>query len=370
MVYGRSVLRGISRYLVENEPWSLYLDMRELVAEPPSWLGMWDGDGVISRSTTPELAGLLKRKNIPTVDLTDIYGDLGLPHIWTNHERVGEMAADHLFERGFKHFGYCGFSDHNWSTRRYKGFASRMHNKGFTVSAYQSPWGEVPGNTWDHRQNEIANWLIALPKPVGIMCCNDMRGQHVLDACRRAELSVPEEVTVIGVDNDEILCGLCDPPLSSVVLNTERIGYEAAYLLDQLMKGHQPSVTEIVIDPLGIETRQSSDVLAIEDNAIAAAVKFIRERACDGITVNEVLDHVPLTRGVLERKFRKYLGRSPQSEIRQVQMKRVKTLLVETDLPLEKIAAMTGFEHPEYMNVVFKRLTGQSPGRYRRQTKP
>lgn len=365
LVYGRGVLRGIRRYLVAHGAWSLYLEQRELQAEPPAWLARWDGDGVISRSTTPELARQLRRRGLPTVDLTDIHGDLGLPHLWTDHEQVGELAAQHLLERGFRHFGFCGFSGHNWSARRCDGFRRAVEAAGGSLSAIDLAWGTSARETWESQQETLTGWLRELPRPVGILAANDMRGQHVLEACRRLALAVPEEVAVVGVDNDELLCELCDPPLSSVVPNPERIGYEAAALLDGWMRGTRPPQTEYVVPPLGVVTRQSTDVLAIGDPLIAAAVRYIREQACQGISVSDVLRHVPASRSVLERRFRKYLGRSPQEEIRQVQLKRTRQLLVETELPLERIAALVGFAHPEYLSVVFKRETGLSPGRYR-----
>ncbi len=200
------------------------------------------------------------------------------------------------------------------------------------------------------------------------MCCNDLRGQQTLDACRRGEQFVPEAVAVIGVDNDEVLCALCDPPLSSVVPNAERVGYEAAALLDRLMQGERSESSEILIAPRGIETRQSTDVLAIDDSLVAAAVKCIRERACQGLTVDEVLRQVPLSRSMLEKRFRRYLQQTPQEAIRSVQIKRVKQLLLETDLPLEAISHLAGFKHVEYMSVVFKRETAQTPGRFRRES--
>jgi LacI family transcriptional regulator len=211
--------------------------------------------------------------------------------------------------------------------------------------------------------------LKGLPKPLGVMACNDMRGQHVLEACARVRLRVPEEVAVIGVDDDALLCELCDPQLSSVVPNAEGVGYEAAALLDRLMAGKAPLKTPLLISPLGITTRQSTDILAVEDPHIATALRFIREHACLGATVGDVLAHVPLSRTMLERGFRKYLGRSPQQEIRAIQMKRVSQLLADTNLKLAEIAELAGFKHPEYLNVAFKRDTGQTPGKYRKASK-
>lgn len=366
LAYGRAVLRGINRYVVAHQPWSLFLDLRELIVEPPAWLDHWQGDGIISRSTTPELARKLKRRGLPTVDLTDVYGDQGLPHIWTDHHAVGRLAAMHLLERGFRNFAFCGFSGHDWSVRRREGLLSALGQTERPCALYESPWQSREKVSWEDQQQAIGAWLRALPKPVGVMATNDMRGQHVLDACRREELAVPEEVAVVGVDNDELLCNLCDPPLSSVVPNPERVGYEAAAMLDRLMQGKPLEREELLIEPLGLVTRPSSDVLAIDDPLVASAVRFIREHACDGLSVDDVLRHVPVSRSILERKFRKYLQRSPQVEIRSVQLKRTKQLLAETDHSLETIARLVGYQHAEYLSVVFKRETGQTPGQYRR----
>ena len=201
------------------------------------------------------------------------------------------------------------------------------------------------------------------------MACNDVRGQHVIDACARIGLAVPEEVAVIGVDDDEVLCELCDPPLSSVIANPERIGYLAAELLDDLMAGAEPPASVQVVEPLGIATRQSTDVTAIDDPEIALAVKLIRENACKGMTVDDLLARVPLSRSILERRLRKHVGLSPMGLIRQTQIKRIRQLLAETELPLDRIGPLAGFRHAEHMCVVFKREVGQTPGTYRRQTR-
>ncbi|MGV3608652.1 MAG: XylR family transcriptional regulator [Planctomycetaceae bacterium] len=370
LAYGRAVLKGISRYMVARQQWSLYLDLRELIVSPPVWLDDWQGDGIICRSTTPELARRFDQRGIPVVDLTDIHGDLGLPHIWTENMAVGQLGAAHLLERGFRHLAFCGFSGHDWSDRRKVGFMQALGQASVTAHQFLSPWDNGNKQLWDDSQQALATWLERLPKPVGIMACNDLRGHHVLDACRRLQLAVPEEVAVLGVDNDDLLCELCHPPLSSIVLNAERVGYEAAAMLDTLMQGKAPANREQLIQPLGVVTRQSTDVLAINDPHVATAVKFIRDHACDGIAVDEILKSVPLSRSVLERRFRKYLGRSPQEEIRHVQLKRVRQLLAETDLTLERIATLAGFDHAEYMSVVFKREIGQTPGQFRRQTQP
>ncbi|QDT07112.1 Xylose operon regulatory protein [Rubripirellula lacrimiformis] len=365
MSFGRGVLEGISRYMVEAPSWSVQLDLRELLVSPPAWLRRWDGDGIITRSTTPEMADIILKWGIPTVNLTDIYGDQGIPAIWNDHAAIGRMAAEHLIERGLTNFAFCGFSDHHWSTERRIGFSAAVGERGHQAHCHASDWSQARRSGWEKQQAKIVEWLQSLPKPIGIMACNDFRGQHVLEACRSARLSIPDQVAVIGVDNDQVICDFCQPQLSSVVPAAERIGYEAAALLDRLMHGEKPARTIRLVQPLGVASRHSTDVMAIEDKEVVMALKIIRERACLGLTVQEILREVPIARSSLERRFRRSIGRSPQAEIRDVQMKRARQLLCDTDLSLAQISSLTGFKHSEYFSVVFKREIGQTPGQFR-----
>jgi LacI family transcriptional regulator len=367
LVYGRRILEGVSRYLRANRPWSIYVEQHELRSDLPGLLKRWTGDGIITRQATPSSVKLLARRRLAAVDLGDIYPPLGIARIGSADGAIGRMAAEHLLERGFQSFGCCGFSEEHWSKRRRTGFVAEINHAGRTCSVYESPRAGL--KVWKSDQTKLVEWIRLLPKPVGIFATNDLRGQHVLDACARENVAVPEQAAVIGVDNDELLCNLCNPPLSSVIPDPERIGYEAAQWLDRLMRGETPTATEKEIPPQGIAVRQSSDVFAVSDPVLAKALSYIRERACEGMTVQDLVDHLHVSRSWLERSFRRLLSRSPQSAIRMVQIKRCKELLVTTTLSLEKIAQLTGFEHPEYMSVVFKRETGDTPGRFRaRQT--
>jgi LacI family transcriptional regulator len=371
-VYDRRILRGINQYLRTHPYWSIYMDpYRQQKDTLPRWLDGWRGDGIICCSILPHFAECLRHLKIPIVNLSSYFqSPFGLPRIRSDDDAISRLAAEHLLERGFRRFAFCGYSKPAWSQRRREGFAAALANRGEWCGVYESPWGGSSSYHRSEREYEaIGRWLAALPRPLGVLACNDARGYQVLEACQRINVAVPDEVAVLGVDDDELLCSVCRPPLSSVAPNPERIGYEAAALLDHLMAGGQPPQQELLVEPLGVTTRQSTDVLALDDSTLAAAVRYIREHACEGITVPEVLKRVPLRRIELERQFRKYLGHSPQAEIRAVQLKRIKQLLAETDLPLEQIARLAGYKHPEYMNVVFKRLTGQTPGRYRRLVK-
>ncbi len=328
---------------------------------------------MICRKTSPQLAAALAKAGVPVVDLNDQFAVAGVPRIESDHRAIGAAAADHLLDRGFTRFAFCGFNDQAWSVGRRDGFVARLASLGHRrdgVFIRESSWTGPSAHPWEAEQGKIAAWLASLPKPIGVMACNDMRGQHVLDACQRIDLAVPEQAAVVGVDDDAVLCNLCDPPLSSVVPNAERVGYEAASMLARLMAGGTAATEPLLLAPVGVTTRQSTDVLAIDDPDVAAVVRFIRERACLGCSMKDVLRHAPLSRSLLERRFRKYLGRSPQAEIRAVQIKRVKQLLAESDLSLVEIAGLAGYSHPEYLSVVFKRETGQTPGQYRAQANP
>jgi LacI family transcriptional regulator len=367
-IYGRKILEGITSYQRTHQPWSIFLEERELRAPPPPWLLHRPWEGIICRSTNPKLAKAFLEQNIPVVDLNDLYSGLNLPRIRSNMQAIGRLGAEHLLERGFQNYAFCGFRDETWSTERGEGFSEAISAAGKRCMVFESRWLGRHAPSWDKDQNHLAKWLKSLPKPLGMMACNDVRGQQVLNVCQLIGASVPEEVAVVGVDNEQVLCELCNPPLSSIVPNPKRIGYEAAALLERLMAGENAPPQDMLIEPLGIVARQSTDILSIDDPEVAAAVRFIRERACQGVHVEQVVAHIAVSRSLLERRFRKYLGRSPQEEIRLVQLKRVKQLLEETELSLDSIAQLTGYEHSEYLSVVFKRMTGQTPGNYRRQS--
>ncbi len=360
--YARGLLQGIVAYQREHRPWSIFLAEHTRGDCPPDWLAHWDGDGIIARIENAAIARALRKVRLPIVDMSAARLLPSVPWFETDDAAVAQAGFEHLRERGFRHFAFCGDPHFNWSHWRQEHFehASRVEGRDcFTYS---------PTRAAGHDEvDAIARWIRKLPKPVGIMACYDLRGVQVLDACRRLGVPVPDEVAVVGVDNDELLCELAHPPLSSVTPNTRRTGYEAAALLARLMDGGKARAETHLIPPLGVATRQSSDVLAIEDPHVSRAVRFIRARACEGINVKDVLRAVPQGRRLLEARFKKLLGRTPHEEILRVQINRVRQLLIETELPLAAIAERTGFEHVEYLGVVFKRETGRTPGAYRVQ---
>jgi LacI family transcriptional regulator len=366
--YGRGVLRGIAEYARSHGPWLLCYEPRGPAHSPPAWLGEWACDGIIASVETRQIAQAIRDLQVPAVDIRGLRIDPDLPFVGTEEAVVARLAVDHFLERGFRRFAYCGCTATGQGNDRARCFAGLVAQAGFACAIAQPPEGT--GACEEHDPPGLLDrpagirWLRSLPKPVALLACNDVCGQQVLVTCREAGLAVPAEVAVLGVDDDDVVCELAEPRLSSVVPDTQRIGYEAAALLGRLMAGQRPAAT-LLVPPRGLAARGSTDVLAVPDPELATALAFIRRHACEGITVEDVLKAVPLSRRALERRFADHFRRSPKGEILRVQLEQVKQLLADTDLSLAQIAARTGFRHAEYLSVVFKEKTGQTPSRFR-----
>ena len=362
------MLKGIAHYERSHRPWAAFLDDEARAEVDPHWLRSKKWHGVISRHATPQFVQTCGQLGLPLVDLNDVAPIPGVPKIRPDNTAMGHLGAEHFLERGFRHFGFSGFADLGWSGERRDGFVEALTLAGHACDVQDV---EYPGDLtpfWDAKQTTaLSAWLRRLPRPTAVMACNDMRALQVISAAQAAGLLVPEEVAVLGANNDTIRCELAYPPLSSVAANAFQSGYQAAEHLAQMMAGQKSEIFDERVEPLGVVTRQSTDILAMGDKNVAAAVSYIREHACHGINVEHVLKQAFASRSQLEKKFRRYIGRSPQAEIRRVQVAKIRQLLFETDFPLKKIAELTGFEYVEYMCVVFKRLTGDSPGGYRKK---
>jgi len=372
---GRGLILGIAKFAREHREWSVQTEEWRWTDAFPAWLANWGGDGVIARVETPEMAAFVHQLGVPAVDLRGSISGLHLPLIDTDDRKVANLAAEHLMNRGFRHYAFCGFSGAGYSDKRSHGFQEQLALCGYCCQIYAAPTQLAHAHTNGYEsqglllQEDVGRWLVSLPKPIGIMACNDIRGQQILNLCRRLDLAVPEEVAVIGVDNDEILCELSDPPLSSVAPDTLRIGYDAAGLLDQMMAGGDPPPMPILIPPREIVTRLSTGGPALNDRRLAAGLRFIRDHAFDSITINEVAKASGTCRRVFERRFAAMMGRSPKAEVVRLRLEKVKQLLTDTDWNLSQIAEKTGFNYGEYLHTVFTRKTGTTPGEFRRRAK-
>src|SRR5262249_13573588 len=277
--YARGLLRGIRAYIREHRSWSIYVGEQRRGEPAPLWLKKWHGDGIIARIESPAIARAVVASGLPAVDVSAARYVPELLYVETDDAVIARLAAEHLLQRGFRHYGYCGDPRFNWSIWREEHFQRLITEAEFDCSVYRSCPRRRGIASWEQERADIAAWIRGLPNPVGVMACYDIRGREVLDVCRQLGASVPDEVSVIGVDNDELLCDLADPPLSSVIPDTHRTGYEAARLLDLLMAGQSELPTAHLIKPLGIRTRDSTDVLATDDSDLSAAVRFIRAHA-------------------------------------------------------------------------------------------
>ncbi|HEY3756199.1 MAG TPA: DNA-binding transcriptional regulator [Opitutaceae bacterium] len=363
-----SMLKGIAHFHRLHSPRRLFLDDQARSEADTKWLRSRKWDGAISRHTTPALVRACAEMGVPLVDLNDSEPFDGVPKIRPDNVGIGHMGAEHFIERGYSHFAFCGFSNAGWAQERRDGFVEGLQLAGRTCEIFEVSYPGDLNPYWDAEQTTaLVAWLEALPKPIGVMACNDLRALQIMAATHSAGLVVPDDVAVLGVNNETIRCELSNPPLSSVAPNAFRSGYEAAQLLEELLQGNRPKTLVRRIDALGVVLRHSTDVLAIQDRPTASALGYIRDHAHKGITVADVMKHAFASRSQLEKKFRRHIGRSPQAEIRRVQVAKIRQLLAETDFPLKRIAELTGFEYIEYMSVVFKRLVGESPGAYRQK---
>jgi LacI family transcriptional regulator len=216
---------------------------------------------------------------------------------------------------------------------------------------------------------ELGQWLFSLANPTGIIACNDVRGAQLLNVCRAKGIRVPDDLAVIGVDNDELICELATPPLSSVVVDAYRTGYVASELLDRMLSGERVADTRLLVDPIGVVSRQSTDIFAIDDPEVGEALRYIRNHACQGIAVSDVARAVHMSRSTLARRFASLTGTTVKAELTRLRIDRIKQLLVDTEYPLAAIARMTGFAHAEYMSTLFKEVTDETPGQYRKKAK-
>ena len=366
--YGRGLLSGIIGYHQRHSKWALFIPENERGAPPPSWLSQWQPDGVIARIENCEIADVIQKLNVPAVDLSAARLLPGVSWVETDDKVIARSAFDHLAERGFTSFGYCGDPGFNWSVWRGERFEEQVLQNGFELSTHESLSVNDPNYSWATEFERLCHWIERLPKPVGILACYDIKARQVLDACNHLGFAVPEQISVIGVDNDSLLCEACTPPLTSIALNSYDAGFKAAELLDDAMHGLCDSAETHLIAPLGIEERQSTDSAAVDDPVVTTALKYIRENACFNIRVSDVLKQVPISRRILESRFQKLIGRTPHQEIQRRRIDRVKQLLQSTELSLDEIARITGYEHSEYLSVVFRRETGETARQFRERS--
>ena len=362
--FSRDIRVGVGRYLQGRENWHVQvLGPIQMQRERLTSALDWVGDGVIMQIVADDEADRWRQLGVPVVSTT-AYDRV--PTVRNDNEAIGRVAAEHLLQCGLKHFGYVGHRPLIFPAQRGAAFVRTVEAAGFTCSTFDDP-PQARQAQWERAFDELADWLRALPKPVGVMANNDYCARQTLIAAGLAGLDVPRDVAIIGADNDEATCALSRPTLSSVILDGQRVGYEAAAMLDRLMDGETLPDEPVLIPPRGIAARRSTDMLAVDDEQVAQAMQFMRDQRHRPVTVEDILAQLPMSRATLERRFRKAMGCSPWQELRRLQLEHVREQLRNTELDIKQIAARSAFPDPARLGVIFREAEGCSPTAYRRR---
>ncbi|MBK1876695.1 XylR family transcriptional regulator [Pelagicoccus mobilis] len=370
----RRFLRSIGAQSRQKTPWRIHLD-ENLEGQPNvDWIFSKPWDGVITNCFDQSIVKGCVERGIPCIDLNDDTPIVsGVPKIRPDNEAMGHMVAEHFKERGYTNFAFCGYRGEVWSEERRNGFEEAVKLLGSECNSFETSFRDEDKTVhllnepdWEQSERErIKKWISTLPQPVAIMAANDHRATQVIDACQELDIQVPNEAAIVGANDNTVRCELRHPSISSIPVNAKAKAKTIADTLNALMAGGEAPFEEYRVEPLEVVCRQSSDALAIADPIIARATQLIRKQHGIDMDVANLAQQVSSSRSQLERGFRKHLGHSPQTEIRQVQVAYVKQLLLTTNVPANEIALLAGFKHPEYMNVVFKKVTGETPGQFR-----
>ncbi len=368
--WGRRLIQGVINYSMKHGPWHLWLEPRGR-SEAGRLPSGWDGDGIIARVSTQRIADELSKLGKPVINVSGIeLKRVEFPRVTSNYSATAHMVAEHFLERGYRQFAYVGPLRHNYVRVHAAAFQHEVELAGSRWHIFNDREPSSTSVRWQEHLEQLGEWLQRLPKPVGVFTWATSSGTHVLEMARRLGIAVPDEMAVVGGDDDDVVCNATVPALSSVLTASEQIGHRAAAMMDQVFAGHPvDNHHHETIEPIQVTARGSSEALAIEDIELRNAVIYLRQNAYKPITVDKVADSVPMTRRSLERKFRKWFQRSPLQEIRRLRIARARELLVMTDLSVADIAEASGFGTLEYMSTTFKEATGITPLRFRTQSR-
>jgi LacI family transcriptional regulator len=371
----QGIMAGITEFMRTKEHWQLIV-WPDSSLESLEFLKNRGCKGAFVSVQTSTKAQQLLKLGIPVIALNAMQDMLNLPYISADSEQVSKTAFEYLAGRHFTHFGFFGLAQARWSRERLHHFSRFAAHAGHTVRVYECEQAvitdEVPyTKLWidmilNEGQQDLLKWLTDLPKPAAILASCDILACHLSNVAREAGLSIPDEVAILGVNNDQALCNLCDPPLSSIAFDFKKAGIEAAELMSRLMAGQDsPKGQWIRIQPAYVKSRRSTDIFAIEDPDVIAAMAFIRDHSCHPLQVEDVAQAVCVSRRSLQLKFQKMLGCSVHDQITQAHLENAKAMLIDTDLPIDEIAVRSGFHYTTNMRRVFKERTGLLPHVYR-----
>lgn len=362
---GRQILMGVSRYLDERPDWTVFQHVGQLGAMDRGAIKDWQGDGIIARIADEGTQNLMKEKNLPVIDILGNVKPQLFPLVKCNDVAVGQTVARHFVDNGQRSLAFIGLSNEYWSLDREKGFSEVASDCKASFERFHLKQGQLSYSGTKSDFEEIKAWVSSLAKPVGLMVSSDQLAPMVFEACRQLNLAIPEQVSVVGVDNDAPFTSLCRPRLSSLEPDHERVGYEAAKALGRLMDGGTLPEQVIEIDQMMLHQRLSSDRLVVEDESVAKALQFIRLNAVQSPGVNEVAKVAGVSLSVLQRRFRQILNRTVGEIVLNEKLNVARKMLRHTDLSLIQVAERSGFNCQEYMNHIFKQHLNTTPRKYR-----
>lgn len=363
--FTRRLIRGITSYSQSHGPWVITLREGGRSIQLPLLDDVSPYDGIIARIECKELHERIAATKVPFVNVSGTRFNDRVPWVTVNNESVIRLVVQEFRNNHHTNFAFLGPERRTWGCFRETEFRRQVSNLGCRF--HSSFFTNFEQSDAAEENQRIENWLKTLPNPIAIMAANDMCGYQLLKACYQAGISVPDQISVIGVNNDELLCELSFPSLTSVSTNTQRIGHKSAEILDQLMSGKKVRESKFQIEPLGIEPRRSTDQAAGADPFVSLAFRFIQRHACDGINVEDILKVVPMSRTSLDAAFRQFIGRSPHHEISRVRIERARQLLSEGKFLVAEVASRCGYSSVEYFSAAFKREVGVSPSEFRRK---
>jgi LacI family transcriptional regulator len=365
--WGCSVIRGIADYSQDHGHWNLLIDPRDH-EQRPLLPDQWEGDGIIARIGSRTQLDQIRNRKEPKINVDTVFDGLdGIYDVITDDEQRAEIALAHLRDRGFEEFAYFAPPSVKYSNKRGQAFIEAVTKAGYRCREYRPGYRVGRKIGWEEQQRRVGRWLKSLPTRTAVFTVDAHRGRQLAEICYWSGIRVPDHVAILAGDTDDLMCNVSTPPLSSLALAGRRIGYEAAALLDRLMQGERPEEKTYKIAPQGVISRQSTDILSIDDESVVRALRFIQVHAFQDIVVKDILAEVPISRRSLEIQFQHYLGRSPAEEIRRVRLEKGKELLARSDFSIGEIAVACGFANTTRFGVAFRKRYGQTPLAYRKQ---
>lgn len=368
--FDRGLLSGVARYSALNGPWTFYRRphgyLRSKRRLAPEELSAWKPDGAIC--PVGQVDELL-RLRVPLIayDVNEYSGRV--PRVLSEDFEAGRLAAQHLLDLGHRHFAFCAYTGIRWSRERCQAFCDSVEREGCTVAIYRPE--SRRSAAWAREEPHVRRWLETLPKPIGMLCANDDRAASILETCQTLGYGVPEDVSIIGVDDDQYVCELQNPPLSSVRMASDKAGYEAAALLDQMIHGKERMAgQQIVAHATGVTARQSTNVLMVRSADVRKALRFIRENAARPIRVADIVKVTNLSHRTLNDRFHLELGCSINKQLTRARIAYISRLLTETEMRIHEIATLVGYEDDRHFSRYFKRATSLTPQAYRRKHTP